>query len=112
MQLLLMLLFLLLKPHVLLYRLSVQSHRVNTVALHLEMIAPIGPFLEKQKYAEQSFAGNITEIGIGSIAANGKSEILGVLTQIVEDCIKLADTINFRAEGNLTLIAGNGNGEF
>ena len=70
-----MLLFFLLKPHVLSYQLSVQSHRVNTAALRLEMIAPIGPFLEKQKYAAQSFGGNITGIGTGSITVNGKSEI-------------------------------------
>gem|GEM_PF-6402278 len=37
------------------YHLSVQSRRVNTIALRLEMIASIGSFLEKRKYAEQLY---------------------------------------------------------
>ncbi len=63
----------------------------------------------KAECAPSYFGGNISGIGTGSIIANGKSESLGVLTLTADDCITPVDATSFRAEGNLTLTAGNGN---
>lgn len=82
------------------------NEKQATIEFALGTYEVTGP---KAECAPSYFGGNITGIGTGSITANGKSEILGVLTLTADDCITPVDAISFRAEGNLTLIAGNGN---
>ncbi len=82
------------------------NEKQATIEFALGTYEVTGP---KAECAPSYFGGNITGIGTGSITANGKSETLGVLTLTADDCITPVDAISFRAEGNLTLIVGNGN---
>ncbi|RFC37398.1 MAG: hypothetical protein DID90_2727553316 [Candidatus Nitrotoga sp. LAW] len=82
------------------------NEKQATIEFALGTYEVTGP---KAECAPSYFGGNITGIGTGSITANGKSESLGVLTLTADDCITPVDAVSFRAEGNLTLTAGNGN---